>query len=84
MPISNIEEAKEYSDKVHRHLMDLAKLSKDAGLMSHTAIWYGIAAAFMESTDEIETIIEMMKMYLHKKMEVDRESLREELYPNKE
>ena len=83
MPINTVEEAKKYSDKVHLHLMELAELSIDAGLNSHAGIWYAIAAAFKDSTDEVKTITDMMEMYLEHKMKSERAELREKLYGDK-
>ena len=64
MAINSVEDATTYLDDVGKHLDDLAKLSIEAGMHSHAAIWLGIHAAFLKGMEEVVTISDMIGMYL--------------------
>ena len=62
--IESKEDAEKYLKEVINRLDGLVKLSEEAGLYSHAAIFCTLAAAFSHSIEEIETIRKMMSMYL--------------------
>ena len=68
MPIQNSEDANKYLDNIIKHLRELRILSLDAGLNSHASIWLAVESAFIQSSDEINTITDMMKMYIDTKL----------------
>lgn len=64
MSIENVEQAREYLDKVGEHLKALTKLSIDAGMHRQAAIWLTLHGAFLHSPEEVKTIEDMIGMYL--------------------
>jgi len=64
MVIKNQEQAEEYLGEVYRHLDELRELAVEAGLYPHAGMWCTISAAFHESSEEIETVVDVMKIYL--------------------
>ena len=68
MSIENQEDAKIYLDAVVKHLKQLRILSLDAGLNTHASIWLAVEAAFLQSSDEIDTVVGIMGMYVDGKL----------------
>ena len=66
--VENTEGAKKYLDEVNKHLKELRLLSLDAGMNTHASIWLSIEAAFMESMDEVQTVVDMHSMYIDSKL----------------
>jgi len=66
--IDSTENAEKYLDEVNKHLKELRVLSLDAGMNQHAAIWLSIEAAFMESMDEVQTVVDMHHMYINSKL----------------
>ena len=69
MPLTTVEEADVYIKEINKHLDALGKLSVEAGMYSHAAVWHGIHAAFLHSPEEFETIVDMVGMYLEASVE---------------
>jgi len=51
------QDAKKYLKVIQSELIQLANLSKEAGLNKHTALWFGLAGAFMHSTEAVDRMI---------------------------
>lgn len=68
--IRTTEDAQKYLDETHRHLDELTQLSIEAGMNTHASMWYAISAAFYESMEEVETLVDMMHMYACKKLSI--------------
>ena len=64
MSINSVEDANIYLDSVGKHLDALAKLSIEAKLGTHAAIWLAIHAAFLKGPEEMTTISDIIGMYL--------------------
>lgn len=57
MAIETEQDAKKYLKVIQSELIQLANLSKEAGLNKHTALWFGLAGAFMHSTEAVDRVI---------------------------
>ena len=68
MAIETKEDARQYVINVRQHLNLLRKISQDAGLNTHAAMWLIIEAAFLESGEEIQTVVKILTMYLNDRM----------------
>jgi len=69
MPLTTVEEADVYIEEINKHLEALKKLSIEAGLYNHAAVWCALHAAFLHSPEEFETIVDMVGMYLEASVE---------------
>jgi len=58
--IETEQDAKLYLKAIQRELVHLANLSKEAGLYKHTALWFGLAGAFMHSTEAVDRMINVV------------------------
>jgi len=79
MAIETIKDAEEYLKSARQHLNLLRKLSQEAGLNTHAAMWLTIEAAFLESGEEIQTVAKLLNVYLENRMKrYDAELFEEE------
>jgi len=58
--IETEQDAKKYLKVIQSELIQLANLSKEAGLNKHTALWFGLAGAFMHSTEAVDRMINVI------------------------
>ena len=68
MAIETIKDAEEYLKSARQYLNLLRKLSQEAGLNTHVAMWLIIEAAFLDSGEEIATIAGILNIYLENRM----------------
>jgi len=68
MALETTEDARQYVINVRQHLNLLRKISQDAGFNTHAAMWLTIEAAFLESSEEIQTVVKILNMYLDDRM----------------
>ena len=74
MALESTEDARKYLKDIDEQLKELAQLSKRAGLNTHLAMWYGIKAAFLDSAEEIDTLTEVIDIYVENRISrYDRE-----------
>lgn len=68
MALDSTEDAREYLKNVDGQLEKLTQLSEEAGLNTHLALWYAIRAAFLDSAEEIETLTEVVSIYVENRI----------------
>lgn len=68
MSIKTKEDAETYTKAIIEGCQNLTDISVKAGMYSHAAIFQTITAAFCDSTDEIQTISDMMGMYIENRL----------------
>ena len=68
MSLKTEEDAKEYLTSVRYYLNKLTELSKDAGLYKQAGMWVGIESAFMGSVDDIDTVTNIIHMFIESKI----------------
>ena len=66
--IRTIEEAREYVSQITRGLMELSKVSVEAGLNSHAGLLVAIAAALNGPTTDIEKYVTFSKIKVEMKL----------------
>jgi len=71
MVLQSTEDATKYIEAVSYHLDMLTILSQEAGLNSHSAVWLGIHSAFMSSSEDVQTIVDMIGMYINQKVSME-------------
>ena len=79
MALETTEDAKIYIKTICQHLIILRELSQEAGFNTHAAMWLIIEAAFLESGEEIQTVVKILTMYLNDRMKRYEAELFEEV-----
>ena len=67
-PLSSVEEAIEYKKKITDGCTQLGELAAEACLGTHAAIFYAIAGAINDDPEEMQTISDMMGMYMENRL----------------
>ena len=67
--IDSQKSADKYFNKVMSHLDTLETLSVNAGMLLHASIWSTLKGVFYDSPEAIETIADMMMMYVKARLE---------------